>query len=346
MSKIKGQVMVLGFLCLSLFLVSGCDSNNKQGADQEYPKEVRIGIIRVPNDKQVAIAENYFSTYFDELGISQKFVFFDSGVAANQAFASGSIDFAEMGYTNGVVALGSDLPVKLIWLHEIIGSSEGLVVQGEPEIRQVADLVGKKIATPFSSTAHYSLLNSLKEAGIADQVTLLDMQTSEIVAAWERGDIDGAYTWEPTLSVLKEKGQVIIDSQELAAAGYLTANIELVHENFAKKYPELVTSYLDILNQGVQLYQKEPKKAGKAAAKALDITETEALAQMAGTRWLTKEEQLQEGFLGTQEKPGAFSQVFLETAEFLKDQGVLAEVPTSAAINQFIDTSYLEATLK
>lgn len=330
-------------LFIPLLVVTGCGKKEESGSQ---PKEVRIGIIRVPNDKQVAISQNYFKEYFEDKGIKTKFMFFDSGVAANQAFSSNSIDFAEMGYTNGVVALSTGIPVELIWIHEVLGTNEALVVQKDGNIKDITALKGKKVATPFSSTSHFSLLRALNEAGITDDVTLLDMQTSEIVAAWDRGDIDGAYTWEPTLSTLKENGHVLIDSQEMADKGYLTANIDLVHQDFAKKYPELVEDYLLALNKGVKFYQEEPEKAAESTAKELSISKDDALNQMTGTTWLTLEDEISPDYLGTEKNPGAFNEVFFKTGEFLNKQGAIKDVPTKEQIQAFIQPKYIEQAIK
>ncbi len=344
MKQLKKMSLILS-LGLLLILLVACGGNKKE-SNGDLPKEVRIGIIRVPNDKQVAISKDYFEEYFGSRGIKTKFVFFDSGVAANQAFSSNSIDFAEMGYTNGVVALATGIPVNLIWIHDILGTNEALVVPNDSKAKTVADLKGKKIATPFSSTSHYSLLQSLKEAGIEKDVELLDMETKDIVAAWERGDIDAAYTWEPTLSILKESGRVLIDSKELAEKGHLTANIDLVHEDFSKKYPELVEDYLLTLNKGVKFYKDHPDEAAEACAKGLEISKEDALKQMNGTTWLTMEDEITTDYLGTSDNPGKFNTIFYDTAVFLKEQGSIQKVPSKDDIKAFIQPKYIEAALK
>lgn len=329
---------------LAVLALGGCGKKNaSESGGTNQPKEIRIGVIRVPNDTQVAMQQKFFDSYFADKGIKTTFIFFDSGVAANQAFASGSIDFAEMGYTNGVVALANDLPVELIWLHEILGENEALVAKNGKKIKQVADLKGKKIATPFSSTSHFSLLKALEDAGIEKDVTLLDMETAEIVAAWERGDLDAAYTWEPTLSTLKKTGEVLVDSRQLAEKGYMTTNIELVHTDFSKKYPELVRDFILGLNEAVEFYHKSPDKAAQAAAKSLDITKADALKQMQATQWLTAKEELGADYLGTNATPGNYYQVFEDTATFLKEQGSIKAVPSKEKINAFINSEYIEA---
>lgn len=337
--KKKTLVYIAGILVFML-AIAGC--SNKKNEANATPKEVRIGTIRVPNDKQVAIQKKYFESFFNEKNIKVKYIFFDSGVAANQALASGSVDFAEMGYTNGIVAEASNIPVELIWIHEVLGENEALV--SKKNYTSIEELEGKKIATPFSSTSHYSLLSALKEAGLENKVTLLDMQTSDIVAAWERGDIDAAYTWEPTLSQLKKNGNVLIDSKMMAEKGYPTTNIDLVRSDFAKKYPELVEGYLRALNKAVELYNADPNEAAKAASSKLGISETEALNQMQATTWLSLDEQLQSDYFGNRD--GRFYQVFENTAQFLYNQGSIQQVPSKKAVQQFIQPKYIEAALK
>ena len=189
---------MLTFLASST--LAACGGSGDTTSD--LPEEINIGYLRVPNDEKIAKTEALFDEYFADKGIETNFLVFDSGVEANQAFASGSIDFASMGNTNGIIALSRGLDVELIWLHEILGEIEALAVRKDSGIEKVEDLAGKSIATTFASTSHYSLLQVLNEAGIADQVQLLDMQTVDIVAAWERGDIDAAYTWQPSLGSL------------------------------------------------------------------------------------------------------------------------------------------------
>lgn len=345
MNNSKKSSWILLTIVLLLVVFVGCGSK-KESKKSDYPKEVRIGIIRVPNDTQVAIKQNYFKKYFSDKGIEPKFIFFDSGVAANQAFVSGSIDFAEMGYTNGVVACANNLPVELIWIHEILGENEALIAKKDSSIENIKDLAGKKIATPFSSTSHFSLLKALSEEGIEKKVTILDMETAEIVAAWERGDLDAAYTWEPTLSELKKTGNVLIDSRQLAEKGYMTANIELVHTDFSKKYPELVKNFILTLNEAVNLYKNNPDSAAESAADALDISKEEALKQMESTKWLTSDEQIMNDYLGTNEKPGKFYEVFKDTAVFLKEQASIKNIPSDEKIDKFINSEYIEAGLK
>ncbi len=334
-------MMVLGILVLSVTII-GCE---KSESDGNLPNEVNIGYLRVPNDEMVAKTMGIYDQYFTDQGIDCNFIIFDSGVDANKALASGSIDFASMGNTNGIIALSSEIDVELIWIHEVLGKIEGLAVKNGSNINTAQDLKGKRIATPFASTAHYSLLNYLKEAGIENDVELLDMLTQDIVAAWERGDIEAAYSWQPTLGKLLNNGTMLISSEEMAKNGYLTANICLVQKEFSAKYPELVADFITALSEGGDAYRNNPTESADIVAKELEITTEEALLQMEGSIWLTPEEAIGSDYMGTTESPGHFSKIMKDTADFLKTQNSIERLPSQEEFNAFINPKYIELSL-
>ncbi|MDO5041877.1 MAG: MetQ/NlpA family ABC transporter substrate-binding protein [Peptoniphilus sp.] len=327
-------VLVLSF--------SACDSSDTG----DKPEAVNIGILRVPNDEMIAKTENLFKEYFLDKGIEVNFVVFDSGVDANKAFFSGSIDFASMGHTNAVIALARDLPVELVWIHEVLGEIEALAVKENSDIQDVKDLAGKKVATVFASTSHYSLLHALREAGIEDEVTLLDMLTPDIVAAWDRGDIEAAYTWQPTLGEILKSGRVITDSKRMAEKGVITANVCLGHKNFLQKYPDLAADYISVLREAGDIYRADPMKGAEVTAKGLDISSDITSVQMAGSRWLTGEEEISSDFMGNSEKRGAFADVFYSTGEFLLAQKQIDRLPSKEEVDAFINPIYIEKSLE
>ncbi|MEO6083434.1 MAG: glycine betaine ABC transporter substrate-binding protein [Umezawaea sp.] len=99
----------------------------------------------------------------------------------------------------------------------MIGDSEALVARKASGVTTIADLAGRKVAAPFGSTAHYSLLAALQQSGVdPGAVTLVDLEPQNIQAAWQRGDIDAAYVWTPVLSVVQQDGVTLTDSAKLA----------------------------------------------------------------------------------------------------------------------------------
>lgn len=336
-------ILMIGIIFTSL---TACGNNKNKDSSGQYPKEINFGILRVPNEETIAIAEGLFDKHFGDKGIKTNFIVFDSGVDANKALASGSIDFATMGNTNAIIALSRDLKVEMVWIHELLGKIEGLAIKNNSGIDKVEDLEGERIATPFASTSHYILLNTLKEAGIQDKVQLLDMQTAEIVAAWERGDIRAAYTWQPSLGKLLEDGRILVSSEDMIEKGFITANVDVVRKEFANKYPDLVASFIACLTEAADIYRENPKQAAAIVARELQIDEEDALLQMSGSLWLTPEELLGGDYFGRIGSPGAFGNIMKDTSDFLLDQGSIDNSPSQEEYNKFVNPLYIEKALE
>jgi taurine transport system substrate-binding protein len=110
-----------------------------------------------------------------------------------------------MGSSPTVAAIARKLPIELIAISGVIATSERLIAK--KGIDNVAALKGKRIAYPPGSTAHYALMAALKVNNVAPKdVTLLSIAQAEMVAAWQRGDIDAAYVWGPFSHTMEGAG--------------------------------------------------------------------------------------------------------------------------------------------
>lgn len=332
---------------LAVSLAAGCGnastSGEKDSSKESKVSKVIIGTQEMPNDEGIAKALDYFS---EEMGVEVELKQFDSGKDVVTALASDSIDFGLLGSCPASLAISQGVDVKCIWIHEVLGSVESLVAREDTGITSVDQLKGKNVATPFASTAHFSVLHSLEKAGLSESdVNLLDMQPSEIYAAWQNGQIDAAYVWEPTLSEM-ENSVVLCTSEDMAEAGYMTSNVELVRTKFMEENPELVEGYIRALNKAVEMYQENNDEAVATIAKALELSTEDAKGQMSGSTWLNAKEQLAAEYFGTNYAKGALAQNLYDTATFLKEQGSITEVPDLSVFEEAADSSAIEAVAK
>ncbi len=145
---------------------------------------------------------------------------FDSGAKVATAMASGDVQLGVIGSTAFTAAVSRGVDVQLFWVQDDINEAEALVVRNGAGINKAADLKGKKIGVPFVSTSHFHTMFFLDLSSIKPgEVKLLNLQPNQISAAWERGDIDAAYVWDPVLSKLKQSGKVLVTSGELSKKG-------------------------------------------------------------------------------------------------------------------------------
>lgn len=145
---------------------SSSDSGSGSSSEGSKAEVVNIATMNLVNGDLIAQYEKYYET---ELGVDVKLVNFDSGKDVNTALAAGSIDIAELGSAPTANGISSGLDYKVFWVGDILGSAESLVVKNDLNAKSLSDLKGKKIATPFASTSHYSLLNALKLEEFADK---------------------------------------------------------------------------------------------------------------------------------------------------------------------------------
>ncbi|MFD4668536.1 glycine betaine ABC transporter substrate-binding protein [Lentzea sp. NPDC058450] len=266
---------------------------------------------------------------------------FDSGASINTAFLGGAIDLAVIGSSPAAAGLCPPLniPYQVIELLNVIGDSEALVVRKATGITKISELADRKIAAPFSSTAHFSLLAALELAGVdAGSVTLVDLEPQNIQAAWQRGDIDGAYVWTPVLSVLQQDGVTLTDSAKLAAAGKPTLTFTVARREFLDTSADVADKWLAATNDALKLIKTDPAQVAAAVSRQIGIGEADALAQLKQNIYLDHAEQRGPDYFGSPGAPGQLANRLLDTAEFLRAQKKVEQVPDLATFQAALRT--------
>lgn len=304
---------------------------------QAEGRTLNIGTMNLVNGDLIA---QYEKLYEEELGVEVNIYNFDSGKDVNTALASGSIDITELGSSPVALGISSDQDYEVFWIGDIIGSAESLVAKDDSGIETLADLRGKTVATPFASTAHYSLLNALKLEGISEsELTLLDLQPADIYAAWERGDIDAAYVWYPVLSQLQESGSIITGSDQLAAQGIITADLNVVRTAYAEENPDVVQKYVEIQIKANDKLLNDPENAAAEIAEFLEISQEDAADQITQFEYLTAEEQI--SYLEEQ-----IADTLKNTADFLVEQQSIKKAADLDTFQEKVTTKFIRAALE
>ncbi|XFA98885.1 ABC transporter substrate-binding protein [Candidatus Izemoplasma sp. B36] len=312
-------------LLILLVFLTGCQNK----------KEVNIGLLMVPNDAILAKQMGLFEEKFGEEGYRVNYYVFDSGTKANIALNADGVDFATMGNINGLASLANNSNTEMVWIHETLGAVEALAVRTSANINSVEDLSGMTIATPFSSTAHYILLNVLKNAGIENDVTITNMTTSQIITAWEAETLDAAYTWQPSLGTLIDNGgEVLISSEDMALLGYKTANIELARKTFAEEHPELVEIYIECMQEANEYFNTDRNAAINDLAEALDLTFEAVELQVNGSIWITLSDMQNADFVAE------YVDTMYDQTIFMLEQDLCDRVITREEVAVFINNSY------
>ena len=132
------------------------------------------------------------------------------------------LDVTFLGSTPMATALARGVDIESFFYGHGPGSSQGLVVDGRV-IETPFDLVGKRIACPFGSTAHYQMafiIDLLKTltGGIGLAEPLKNLAGDALMAAWEAGEIDGAFCWGPVYNAMRADAnmKVLLTAEQIA----------------------------------------------------------------------------------------------------------------------------------
>jgi NitT/TauT family transport system substrate-binding protein len=249
----------------------GGDDDNAASASGEA-KTIRLGYF--PNITHapalVGVNKGFFQTALGSTKLEAKT--FNAGPAAIEALFSGAIDATYIGPNPAINGWATSKGTALKIIAGSTSGGAGLVVkQG---INSVADLKGKKIATPqLGNTQDVALRAYLKSNGLnADQqgggdVSILPQDNATAVQAFAQGAIDGAWVPEPNLSkmIIESKGKLLVNEKDLWPNGQFVTTHLIVTQKFLKDYPETVKKLLQGHIESVKYIQTNNADAQKAA---------------------------------------------------------------------------------
>ncbi|MEV8512208.1 ABC transporter substrate-binding protein [Dactylosporangium sp. NPDC051484] len=340
------RLKLLAALTASAALLAACGNGAAGGNTDPAKKTIRIAYQAFLSGDLIVKNQGLLEKALPDYKIT--WTKFDSGASVNTAFVAGSVDIGAIG--SSPVARGLSAPLNIAYqvafILDVAGDNEALVARNGTNINSVADLRGRKVGTPFASTAHYSLLAALDKAGVKEsELTIVDLEPQDIQAAWTRGDLDAAYTWLPSLDELKKTGKVLISSRELAAAGKPTLDLGVVSTAFAAAHPDAVDAWRKAQAKALDIIAQNPDAAAEAVGKELNISTADAKHQLSQGVFLKPADLAGGEWLGTDGKVGDLAKNLHAAAQFLKTQNKIDAVPDLATVEKAIYTKGLPGVL-
>lgn len=258
-----------GLLLFLFFLAVTGGACSKKGNDPV----VRVGYF--PNiahaQAVIGLANGTFASYLGTQ-VKIKATLFNAGPSIIEAVFSEDIDIAYVGPSpviNGYVRSGGKA------LKVISGVSSGgavFVIRPDSNIKNAADLSGKRIASPqLGNTQDVALREYLRKCGLKPKeqggtVDVLPLRNPDILNLFMRKQIDGAWVPEPWgTRLLKEAGgEIFLDERELWEDGRFCSTLMIVGANFLKNHPGWVKRWLASHVKTTRWINQHPRKARKA----------------------------------------------------------------------------------
>lgn len=338
------NVMVAMFLVIAM-LLTACGSSGQQKESKDAPKDApkelkKIGIaltIGTPHANPAVIAEK--KGWFKEEGLDPKISTFTSGPPMMEALSSGAWDVGVVaipGWMGGAkahnlhwVALGpwdeNGVDIYARPDSDIVKAGKGNI-QGFPEIYgKPENWKGKNILLPTGTTAHLTLISTLKAMGLTDKdVTITNMEVPSAFTAFKtkQGDAVGQWTLN-SLSSQKE-GWIRITS---APAVNVRIPIGVVASDKAvKENPELVKKYIKAYQKAVEWQKNNPEEASQIMYdfnmdNGFKATKEDCLALIKTRVYSTLEDQYKIFNKQGSDKESQMEKLVLVNFEFFKSMG-------------------------
>ena len=312
---------------------------------------VVVGYQQIVGPFVSAIADGSFDKAVAANGYKIDWRQFASAGDISVALASGNVAVGVIGSTGATASVTRGVDAQLFWILDNIGKSEALIARNGSGIEKPEDLKGKKVAVPFVSTSHFHLLVALEKVWKMNprDLTILNMTPPQIVAAWERGDIDAAYVWPPALSKIEKTGKEITNSTEVGKASVPTFDAIMVDRTFGKDNPKFMADFTKVLAKAYADFK------ANGANWTVDSPEVKGIVKMIGGQpqdiidasklleYPTVEEQVSKEWLGGGAEGGAV-RAFAASADFLKAQKQIEKVLPD--YTPFVNSSFAEEAAK
>ncbi|MBB5216845.1 taurine ABC transporter substrate-binding protein [Parapusillimonas granuli] len=313
--------------------------------------KVVVGYQQIVGPFVSAIADGSFDKAAQEAGYKIDWRQFSSAGDISTAFASRDVPIGILGSTGITAAVTRGVNIELFWILDNIGKSEALVARNGSGVSKPQDLVGKKVGVPFVSTAHFHLLVGMDKVWNIDprKVNILNMQPPQIVAAWQRGDLDAAYVWPPALTEIQKTGTTIADSEQIGKASVPTFDGIVADRDWAAKNPKFMAAFTKVLAKSYKDYNDNvgklaPDSQGvKGISKMIGGKPDDIVSALQLLLFPNVAEQASGTWLGGGKDGGAVK-ALTESAKFLKEQRQI-DKPLDD-YSKFVNASYAEAAAK
>jgi len=189
-------------------------------------------------------------TYEKEMGVKINWRSFETGTAMSAAMASGDVQIAvSQGVPPFVVAASAGQPIQVVDVAVSYSDNDNCVVATNLEVDKSSakDLIGKKVAVPLGTAAHYGFLRQMDHFGIPlSTLTVVNMPPPEGAAALAQGAVDFACGYGGGLARMKDHGNVLLTGAEKEALGILVFDVTSAPASFIAEHEELLAKFLGV----------------------------------------------------------------------------------------------------
>lgn len=184
-----------------------------------------------------------------------------------QGIASKSLDVEWVGDQPTLSQLANGIPVTIVGYQ----FDFQLRLEAAPSVKSIADLNGKKIGTPFGTTAYELAASTVQHANLPPS-TVINIAPTDLGTALAGGQVAAVSIWDPLWGIIESKQQ----THPLATAnhtGFVLARSEFLHDN-----RDAVVKYLEAQILAIAFRANNHEEADRRYEAAFNIPQAVARA--------------------------------------------------------------------
>jgi NitT/TauT family transport system substrate-binding protein len=339
MKKLSKLLRVIALTITAVFLmgmVAGC--GDKEGSSSSKAK----GTEKNPFVLGVSPMSGWYAWYgvegtgiFKKNGVYVDIKFFPVYSDSLTAFYSKQVDGICIAGSDAIAPLNEGIDFKIVLVNDNSYGADGLVVNDN--IKTVADLKGKKVATEVGPLEHMCLLKILEDNGMSvEDIEFVNMTINDAGPAFIAGSIDAAVLWEPTLSMaLESRGNLLYSTKSEPG---LIPDTLAVHTDILKNSSENIQKIVDSWFDGAEKLATRDEAFIKAVCDGAELSAEEYGVMLDGVTIFDKPMNQK-----TFEKGNDYTYLnytLQKSAEFLLEVKMIDKLP--ADVNIIIDDSYVK----
>jgi sulfonate transport system substrate-binding protein len=225
-------------------------------------KELKVGFQKT-GLPVIARQQQLLEKALEPKGISVTWVEFTAGPPLVEALNVGAINVGWVGDAPPI--FGQSAGSAIVYVAALPGNVDGeaIVAKADSSIKSVADLKGKKVAVGKGTSAHNLLIAALEKNGLTfTDIEPIYLPPADAAAAFASDKVDAWSIWDPFLAIAETRytPTVLVRSPEVLDVNtYFLAN-----RDFAKEYPEVVTTTTAALAKAAEWADRNRDKVAAA----------------------------------------------------------------------------------
>lgn len=154
-------------------------------------------------------AQRTLEERLEPAGITVRWHEFAAGPQLLEALNAGSIDVGQTGAPPAVFAQAAGADLVYVGAEPNAEETEAIITAADSDVRDIAELKGRKVALQKGSSAHYLLVRTLQRAGLSlSDIQPVWLPPADARAAFVTGRVDAWAIWDPYLAAIEAQDDV------------------------------------------------------------------------------------------------------------------------------------------